>query len=265
MSISIARRGRRPARLPPIPSSLIRTYQPYKNVEHSGPFINSVMPARNAFKRRYGGKRRSSRRRLYRKRIRTLSPYSIVRKLVNVYSTSLDPAAGASAYAYLYLNSAFDPTGSLVSQQPMGFDQYSALYKRYCVINCTLKLEWCSTDNTVPVMVGFTPLEDTTKRTLEHYKELPGTVSSIITPDIDKLTQHARCNIKKTLLPHGGKMLSDDTICAGVGADPARILKGHIWAQGMDSGGGADPTSVKLVITMYQTVVFFVPESPARS
>lgn len=209
------------------------------------------------------GGRRRYRRRLRRRVPRALTPYSVARRLVSVYSTSLDPAAGASAYGYLFLNSAFDPTGSLTGQQPMGFDQYAALYKRYCVIGYSLKLEWCSSDNSVPVMVGFTPLEDTTKRTLEHYKELPGTVSSIVTPDIDKLTMFARGGVKRRMLPRGGRLLSDDTLCAAVTADPDRTLKGHIWAHAMNMTG--DPTSVNCVITLYQTVVFFVPESPSRS
>lgn len=245
----------------PMRSRLIRTRGPYKRIELSGPNVDRIMPARNALARRRP--RRYGRRRLYRRVPRTLQPYSIARRLTSVYSTSLDAAAAFCSYAYLNLNSAFDPTGSLTTNLPMGFNQYKALYKRYCVIGYSLKLEFCGTDNTHPAMVGFTPMDDTTKRDLEHYKELPGTVSSIVTPDIDKLTLYARGGIRRRMLPGGGKLLTDSTLSAAVTTNPTRILYGHIWCQPMDTS--VDPTKVHVVITLRQTVVFFVPESPARS
>lgn len=236
--------------------------QPYKKVRMFPDGSDVTMrPRRNALKRRFKRRRRRTNR--YRRIGRSLSPYSIVRRLISCYSTSLDPASGFLSYAHLNLNSAYDPTGSLTANQPLGFDQYTALYKRYCVIGWSLKLEWCSTDNTIPIMVGFTPLEDTTKREFQHYKELPHTVSSIVTPDIDKLTQFTRGGIKRQMLPGGGKLLSDDTLSASVSANPSRMLYGHIWAQPMDTT--VDPTNVKVVLTLYQTIVFFVPETPARS
>lgn len=213
-------------------------------------------------KRRYPKKYR---RKIQSRIPRTLSPYSIVRKLKSVFTYPLDPgAAGAISAATVKLSSAFDPAGGFGSGQPLGFDQYSTLYNRYAVIGWRVKIELVTTDNTNPTVVGFTPIvSSTTLTSLEHYKEIPGTVSMILTPDIDKGVLYARGSVKKHLLARGGKMLADDTVTAATTADPTRILHGHFWAQSVDAA--SDAAIVRAVVTLWQTVVFFVPVIPSRS
>lgn len=212
-------------------------------------------------------KRRRFGRRRFKKNYpsRTLQPYSIARWMTTATYLALNPAAGAITVSTLVLNSGFDPLGSAsATQQPLGFEQYEALYNRYCVIGWKIGLECCSTDNSNPVVVGFTPLPTiTTLTSFQHYKELPSTVQRIITPDIDKVVFGMRGSVKRWLLPRGGKMLSDTDLSAVTTAYPTKILYGHLYAHAMDVT--ADPALVHCVIKLRQLVVFFDPKVPARS
>lgn len=192
-----------------------------------------------------------------------VQPYSIVRKLKTVYATAQDPAAGTLASNLIALNDAKDPLGpSSATQQPLGFDQYEALYNKYCVIGWKVKVEAVTVDNSNALYVGFTPTTASTALTsYSHYKECPGTVSRILSPDIDKAVFSTKGSVKKQMLRRG-KILTDDTLYADVTASPTRILYGHIWSHVMDA---TDPANTKIVVTLEQLVVFFDPKIPARS
>lgn len=206
---------------------------------------------RRRFKRNYPG--------------RSLQPYSVGRWLNTATYVSLNPAAGAITVSTMVLNSGFDPLGSAsATQQPLGFEQYEAMYNRYCVVAWKCFFECVSTDNSNPLVVGFTALPTiNTLTSFQHYKELPSTVQRVITPDIDKVTFGMRGSVKRWLLPQGGKMLSDTDLSAVTTAYPTKILYGHLYAQAMD--GSSDPAAVHIVIKMRQLIVFFDPKAPARS
>lgn len=207
---------------------------------------------------------RRRRRKMYRRKRRTVQPYTMARTFKTVTYKSLNPGAGTIATAILNLNSAFDPTGNIGAEQPLAFDQYTALYKRYAVIKWGVKMEFVSTDNSNPVVVGFTPKTDNTALTAyAHYKEAPGTVSGVITPDIDKFVLYTKGRVSPYFLPKGGKILTDDTLSALISADPSKLLYGHLWAQ--DIAASADPSAVNCILTIYQTVVFYDPVIPSRS
>lgn len=262
-SFNIVRRGRRPGFVARIPTSMIRTRQPYKRVNHTGPLINAVMAGRNAFGRRYkGGRRRRTRR--YRRTAATVQPYTIVRTVKSVKEFAIDPDAGSIYVQTIKLNSCYDPTGTIGSGKPLGFNEYAALYQRSAVIGWSAKLEFVSSDNTYPVVCGICPIADSTGlASFMHYKESKGNRSAIMTPDIDKITVFNRGGVKSWFLPKSANMLSDDTLTHGTAGDPSRILYGHIYAQAMDAT--SNPGAARVVLTLTQKVVFYVPKTPARS
>lgn len=214
--------------------------------------------------RRTRTKRSSRRRKIYRRKRRTAQPYTMTKTFKSVIYKLLDPGNGTLAASILKLNSGFDPSGDVGGQQPLAWDQYTALYNKYAVAKWGVKIEYASTDNTNPLVVGFTP---TTKSTAlsayAHYKECPGTISGIVTPDIDKFQLYTKGRVKPYLMPAGGKLLSDEECTALISTDPSKILYGHLWAQ--EIGASADPAHIHMVVTVYQTVVFFDPVIPARS
>lgn len=204
------------------------------------------------------------RKKFYRRRRRDVQPYSIVRKLKSVCTFDLNSASGSIAAKVLKLNSGIDPMGDITGVQGLGWDQHTSLYRRYVVIAWAVKMEMVSTDNTHPIICGFTPTTDASSKTsYSHFKECPGTTSMILTPDVDKGRLFARGSVSRWMHPPGGKIRSDDTLWALVANDPSRILYGHIWTQQMQVT--AEPDTVRWVLTVYQTIVFFDPLIPERS
>lgn len=210
--------------------------------------------------------RRSRRRRFYRKRNTLVQPYSITRKLCTTMRSDINPAASSAITAQVFgLNAAYDPTLSVSGQQPLGFDQHMALYQNYCVVGYKIRVDVCSSDNTYPIVFGFTPMTTSTALTdPSHYIETKGTVHRIMTPDVDKLILSNKGGIKRWLMPQGGKMLTNDSYWGNASGNPTSLLYGHLWASSL-AGAGVDPSIVTYIIKIEQIVKFFNPIVPARS
>lgn len=254
------------------PSSVMRrVVEPDgSSAEYKRPFTRTElfgMP-RRAPVRRTALKRRSFRRRrraYWRRPQRAVQPYSVIRRLKVCNNLNFDNSAGAYSEIVLNLNSAYDPLGTAsATDQGLGFDQYEALYNKYCVVGWKIVVEAVSMDNSTPIVVGFTPT--TTNSSLTSYtraKEMAGTVSRIVTPDIDKTGFVAKGSVKRWLMPAGGKLLTNDLMWSTVATNPSSILFGHLWVQPVDQS--SDPGTVRFVYTLHQLVVFFDPKVPTRS
>lgn len=68
--------------------------------------------------------------------------------------TITEAAAGAGASYSFSVNNAFDPNFTGAGSQPLGFDQYSALYGRYRVTNCKISIYW-GNRTAQPITVGM--------------------------------------------------------------------------------------------------------------
>lgn len=214
--------------------------------------------SRRSKRSRRGGRRRRARK------LRATQPYAIVRKLKTNTYFELDGTTNP-ATQILKLNSAYDPLGSAsATQQGLGYDQYEAIYKRYCVVGWKVKLEICASENTYPIVCGFTPTTlSSALTTYSHYKECPGTVSRLLTPDVDKSMLIAKGSVKRWMLPKGGKILSDDLLSAQYNVDPSKILYGHIWSAPANSTN--DTGVARFVVTLEQIVMFYDPKIPSQS
>jgi len=218
---------------------------------------------RTALRRRRPTKRRG---RIYRpRRALTMQPKTMVRELKTVTFAALNPAAGAIDIKQLQLNSANDPTGTLNTEQPRFYDQYTAMYSYNCVIGWKVFIEYATSgDDAVAVVVGFTPTTTTTNQAdYASYKELPATKSLILTKDVDKSALGAAGSVKRWLMPRGGRILTERDLCAVSNTNPSQMLYGHVWAQAIDKT--ADPALINCIITIKQVVVFFNPVVPAQS
>lgn len=215
--------------------------------------------------------RRSRRRRSYRRpyKLPLFQPYQTFRRLRNTYVVSLDPAAsGAIATNILKLNSAYDPQGNAGGSggtgQGMGYDSLENLYHKYCVVSYRITVEAVSTDNTYPIAVGFCPCRDSSPlSSFTQYKEMPGNVQRIMTPDIDKIVFNNSGSIKKWMLPRRANLYSDDLLASTTNSDPSRVLYGHLYCQSLE--GSADVAQIRLIVTMDQFVRFYEPKVQARS
>lgn len=150
--------------------------------------------------------------------------------------------------------------------QPLGYDQWCALYQKYVVIGWRVRLELVTVDNSNATVVGFCPLTTSSAlASFSHYKEVPGNKSVICTPDIDKNEILTSGGVERYLLGNrrAGRMFSDDQLYAATSANPTRPLYGHIYVQPMDMA--ADVSAVQWILTLEQIVVFFDPITPSRS
>lgn len=221
----------------------------------------TIRRTRGSMKLRRKRRRRFGRQLTYRQRAAT--PFKIVRVLKSVKYWALNPgAAGAIDARVTAPNSAYDWSQTEGTEQPLGFDEAATLYNRYCVIGFRIHFEATSADATNPVIVGCNvQTSASTLTSYAHYKELPNTVSRIMTPDVDKVLFSISGSTGKF---HGTRIkLSDDRFVADVTASPANLVYAHIFAQPVD--GATDVGVIHLVATIYQTVVFFKPKTPARS
>lgn len=206
--------------------------------------------------------------RKYRKRVKARAVIGIpTHRIVKLKSTcysSVDPGAGTIYVNTLNLNSAFDPTGTFGTGQPLYYDQWSTMYNRYVVLGYKVSVQAVSTDNTNPVVVGFTPIMNSTGLSdWKNYREIAGTTQKVLSSDVDRAWFTVKGSIKKFAEPQGGSLLNDDTVRATVDANPTRMLHGHIYVQAMNSS--ADPSAVHLIVTVTQIVKFYVPVIPSRS
>lgn len=217
---------------------------------------------RRALRRRRAAKRG----RIFRpRRSLTMQPKTIVRELKTVTYAALNPGAGTLAQVQFQLNSAYDPTGSVDTEQPRFYDQYTAMYSYNCVVGYKIFIEAATSgDDAVACCIGFTPTTTTTNQgNYKAYKELPGTKSTILTKDIDKTSFGTAGSIKKWLMPRGGRILTERDLCAVTGTNPNQILYGHLWAETIDLT--ADPALINCIVTIKQIVVFFNPVVPGQS
>lgn len=81
------------------------------------------------------------------------------RKLVRLKYTetiTLDPGAGAAVVNYFSCNGMFDPNITGTGHQPLGYDQWQALYESYQVLSAKIKVTPvnASTANVIPVAYG---------------------------------------------------------------------------------------------------------------
>ena len=98
----------------------------------------------------------------------------------------LNIATGISGFRQFRLNGPFDPsvTGSAV--QPMGYDEYSALYQRQQTISCTASCTFFKQNNNVGIgYVYFVPDDDSTTYVgteMRAVQSRPQTIMKMIMP-----------------------------------------------------------------------------------
>lgn len=101
------------------------------------------------------------------------------------------PTLGAATVYQFRLNSLFDPDLTGVGTQPVGFDQYAALYEKYRVYEASYKLMVNNSNGTRPVIAGVMACDQDTATT-----------------DLDRLVQNGQA--QWTLMGPAGS--STDTV-----------------------------------------------------
>lgn len=213
--------------------------------------------------------RRRLRRRFRRKPkvIRSLTTSTKVVKCQVVESANgLTFTAGALNNLTIQGNSFDDPFGSGSTQQPLGYDQWKALYKKAKVLGCKVTYS-VHNGSTGAVVVGITPCSKnqgtTALSNFEHYMEAPGTKYRILSPDVDKCTIVARRSTKKMLKINNVRDASEIEMGIDTETPPTDNYYFHVWAQPLDQTTAL--TGVQTVYKVEYIVLLYDPIIPSRS
>lgn len=250
----IARQPRYRVRVPPVDPNLLSRGVP--KVE--------VMAGRRRVKMNKRKPRRFRRGRLKRRIPRALTSRT---KLVTVKAVNYANLAGTGTLVSTntQLNSVDDVFGTTDTGQPLGYDQWKALYKRAIVIGSKIVVKFHNR-GTSAAMVGVWPSplnQSTTALTnYEYYMETAGCKARLLSPEMDHTVVYHKVSTKRHLQVkdlRDNQRLSIDLVNETA---PTDICWWHVFAQVVDQSAAY---AVDAVITMSYVVLLVDPIIPARS
>lgn len=234
------------------------------------PTSNKIMRASGPY-RKFRPRRKSSRRKFRRRRYipRTLAPYSkMIRVKAVDYVNHNTHTSGALEMTPLQLNSIDDPFTTNGGGQPLGYDQWKALYRRAYVVACDIVVRVVNSDSSEAMVVGVTPMPvvmgTTVATSYEHYMEYPGTKQIIVSPDMDHAVLTNTCRLKKHL--HVANFRDKESLFLNLEteASPTDLCYWHLWSQPVTQA--SDPANgTRMVVTLSYIVVLFDNVYPGRS
>lgn len=187
------------------------------------------------------------------------------------YSTQVQLSTGTSLSVYQFrMNSLHDPDFTGVGHQPMGYDEFSALYQQWWVVASRMTVDAIFTTNTVSVTsVGvnrcqvalFATANDTT---------VPSTVDQMI-ENHDCAFRHMTGYENRTRFSKSfyhpdffgiseKQYLADDNYGGGTGSNPVRWVVGDLAACTSYSGADTTVGNVEFQVLLEFDVVFVAPK-----
>lgn len=167
-------------------------------------------------------------------------PQSHYVKLIYQHNGSFNLAASALSTSTFNLNSMFDPDQSGVGHQPMYFDQFSAVYKKYCVYACKVQLSFAlgfATNNQFYPSLTVLPYVGTFTTTDQQYAaEQKRAYHTILIPAQRPFSYKGFFRNHQLLGITKAKLMSEDNYSALVTADPVTATRLMIMTQNNDTG-----------------------------
>lgn len=212
------------------------------------------------------------RRRYRRKKVTNLWPRSKLIK-VTMSATAAYGVGGAGALGGVAwkANSLNDPSSTAGAGLPLGIDQWSNLYKKYTIVKSQITIVGHPTTITGAAVHGIHLSDSSTMLTdLDHYKELPNTVSRMVSPDIDvfkcSLTYRPKPFWKIKNLRDNDELKASLIGGGSAGnpqpADPTNVAYYHIWLQDANK---TDLLTTEITVRETFWVLLTDPVTPSRS
>ncbi len=221
---------------------------------------------RYVFRKRGAGRRRARmgvrRARTRRRRLPlTGFPKSKMVKLRYVESISLNPTAAVPASHYFNASSLFDPNSSGVGHQPLGYDQWAALYGKYTVVGAKIKVTYTPQAGAgavqTPGMMGVILDDNATfsylsgEEILESKQGRGGVVIFGGNANANKKTVSRSYSARRF---HGKPPLNNDDIEALVTANPPDSVYFGVWLSAVAQT--SDPPLTVLLVEIEYIAVF---------
>lgn len=177
-------------------------------------------------------------------------------------TVSVSGAAGGIGQYYFRLNSLFDPNLTGAGHQPMYFDQFALMYKRYRVHGCHVTARFVNKSDTVDAKVALIDRSASTAITSLHDEEERGSaiISVVGTGGSDVATLSRYYSMSKMLGPEA--MTQSDTQALNT-ANPTLVW--HMAVASQDATDVAQTTDVSCLVTMVFYAEFLNMEAVAAS
>lgn len=183
----------------------------------------------------------------------------------NSFSTTL----GSRGYYSYILNSCYDPNHTGAGHQPLGFDQMTPIFGRYCVIGAQIKVTFWSKDTDELLGVGIHLSEmSTPPSNITQLIEQGAVTYRMISPTggtynngVPQTIMYLNCSPKKFCKV--ASLLDNNDFNSSTGSNPVRPIYAHLIVFQPD--GGATSATVGFQIDMRQTVVFNTPTNVTQS
>lgn len=194
-------------------------------------------------------------------------PSSLVTTLRYRQQYSYDTASGLLGSYSFRANSCFDPDYTGIGHQPMGFDQFAALFAHYTVLKSTIKVTvQPSAVQAIPLSFGiFLGSDYTFPTSWEGCAEQATAKSLVFGPAMSSYPLPTLSHSFDAKKFFGVKDPSDavGTIGAAVGSSPTDLAYFNIWTQSLNMS--ADTTYLFFAVEIDYTVQFSEREKVAQS
>lgn len=179
------------------------------------------------------------------RKMHSLLPEKVARRLEYCSYVTLDPTLVAPAYNDFQLNSLYDPNITGAGHQPYGFDQLMTYYDHYLVIKASVYFNVGLSNNsgteyrTFMYSYFISPTgTDITPNTHEKIMEYPGVRYAILETDIHHAKLNMSCLIAKQFgYPPSNYMNSnpsgDPQLWGSVSASPTQAINCRLGVMGM--------------------------------
>lgn len=157
-----------------------------------------------------------------------------------------------------------DPLQGNGTAQPLGFDQWKALYNSAKVLGTKIVVQ-CHNAGNASVIVGVSRQEEDGSllpTSFDQAIEIPGTKYKFLSPDVDRAILSMSGSTKKML--NLTNLKDEDAIKNDIVSDtePTRSYNYLVWSQPHDKTTAGD---LELIITMYYVILLYDRITPARS
>lgn len=233
------------------------------------PLVSAMARGSTATRPRY--RRRSRRRRPYGRRRRTVALLAPHKKLIRCKAVQhwshTTHVSGSMDMSPVQMNSCLDPFVTQGTGQPLGFDQWRALYENAYVIGAKVTVTYHNAD-AISYMVGITPMDEpagtTSLANYEYYMEKKGTTRMLLTPDVDKITLTSKVGLKRWVKVKDLLDTNEYRINLNTPAEPSKQLYFHVWTQPTNQAS-TDTNGIEMVVEVEYLLCLVHPVVPARS
>lgn len=212
--------------------------------------------------KRAGGAKRSKYRRNgivnYQPMYRSLAPKQLKVKLRYAAVLDLNPSTGSTVVYKFRANGMYDPNAEVGGHQPLGFDQYMALFDHFTVIGSKITLVasvgTVSTGITIPSLIGINKNDDVNlvDSTPVALLETPSTVWDVLSTGEGSNTQTTLQMTYSAVKDQGVvNPLDNENLRGSASADPTEQTYYHIFYQSVNDTGDMPALTALCTIDYY--------------